>query len=151
MTLQVWRGCAFPDELLYDVQLHVWARPEGEDFVLGMTDVAQTMGGRVVSMTWKKPGRVLARGQAVAVVESAKWVGPFPTPLSGQLRAINREAFDADIAIANRDPYGEGWLARVQPQELDTERRHLVAGDEAFERYRELIEERNLTCYRCEQ
>lgn len=151
MSLQVWRGCAFPDELLYDVQLHVWARPEGDGFVLGMTDVAQTMGGRVVSVTWKKPGRVLTRGQAVAVVESAKWVGPFPTPLTGELLAVNREAFDADIAIANRDPYGKGWLARVHPHELDTERSYLVGGGEAFDRYRELIDERELTCYRCEQ
>ena len=151
MTLQVWRGCAFPDELFYDVKLHVWARPEGDEFVLGMTDVAQTMGGRVVSMTWKKPGRTLVRGQAIAVVESAKWVGPFPTPLTGQLMAITREAFDDDIAIANRDPYGEGWVARVQPHELYAERSNLVGGGEAFERYRELIDELDVTCYRCEQ
>lgn len=151
MALQVWRGCAFPDDLLYDVDLNVWIRVDGDDVVLGMTDVAQTMGGRVVAVTWKKPGRVLQRGQALAVIESAKWVGPFPTPVSGRLRAVNREAFDADIAVANRDPYGTGWLGRISPSDLDAERHHLVDGATAYERYRELIDERSLTCYRCEQ
>ncbi|MHB8340852.1 MAG: glycine cleavage system protein H [Mycobacteriales bacterium] len=150
MTLQVWRGCAFPDELLYDVELHVWVRPDGDELVLGMTDVAQSMGGRVVSVTWKKLGRLLTRGQAVAVVESAKWVGPFPTPVTGELRAVNRAAFEADTAIANRDPYGAGWLARVSPRQLAAERGHLVGGLEAYRRYREFLDERDLTCYRCE-
>lgn len=151
MGLQVWRGCAFPDDLLYDVDLHVWVRSDGPEVVLGMTDVAQTMGGRVVAVTWKRPGRVLRRGQALAVVESAKWVGPFPTPLTGELRAVNRDAFEADVAVANRDPYGRGWLARVAPSDLAAERHHLVDGAVAYQRYREFIEERSLVCYRCEQ
>lgn len=151
MGLQVWRGCAFPDDLLYDVELNVWVRTEGDAVVLGMTDVAQTMGGRMVSVTWKKPGRVLRRGQALAVVESAKWVGPFPTPVSGELLAVNREAFDRDIAIANRDPYGAGWLGRVHPGDFQAEQPHLVDGAAAFDHYRALIEERSITCYRCEQ
>ena len=148
---QVWAGCVVPDDRLYDTELHVWVRLEGEEAVLGMTDVAQSMGGRLVALTWKRPGRVLNRGQTIAVVESAKWVGPFPTPLTGRLVATNSAAFDDDIAIANRDPYGAGWMARIAPTELETERRHLTDGTSAFEFYREFIDAHEIRCFRCEQ
>ncbi len=145
----LWRGCVIPDDLLYDVEMHVWVRLSGETAVLGMTDLAQTMGGRMVQVSWKKPGRSYARGRSLAVIESAKWVGPFPTPLTAELVAVNAAAFAADIRIANRDPYGAGWMARVRPTALEAERGHLAGSREAFERYRALIEEQGLRCYRC--
>ena len=151
MADQHWHGCAVPGDLLYDVDLHVWVRLEDDSdgAVLGMTDVAQTMGGRVVQISWKKTGRSYARGRSLAVIESAKWVGPFPTPLTGELLAVNDAAFAADIAVANRDPYGAGWLARIRPSALAAEREHLVDGPTAFARYQALIDERGIRCYRC--
>jgi glycine cleavage system H protein len=149
MTDQIWNGCVVPDDRLYDLDMHVWVRLDGEEAVLGMTDVAQTMGGRLVQVSWKRPGRTLARGRTVAVLESAKFVGPFPTPLSGQLVAVNRLAFDDDIAIGNRDPYGAGWMARVRPTHLRDERSHLHDGAAAYSFYREFIDEREIRCYRC--
>jgi glycine cleavage system H protein len=145
----LWHGCVVPEELLYDVEMHVWVRLEDDTAVLGMTDVAQSMGGRLVQVSWKKPGRSYARGRSLAVIESAKWVGPFPTPLTAELLEVNAPAFDADIAIANRDPYGAGWMARVRPTALDSERQHLVDGPAAFARYQDLINERDIRCYRC--
>jgi len=146
---RVWNGCAVPGDRLYDVGLHVWVQLHDDEAVLGMTDVAQTMGGRMVQVTWKRPGRTLQRGRPVAVVESAKWVGPFPTPLSGQLLAVNREAFDRDIAVVNRDPYGAGWMARIRPENLAGERGNLVGADEAYEFYRGYIDEHDIRCFRC--
>lgn len=129
--------------------MNVWVRPEADVVVLGMTDVAQTMGGRLVQITWRRTGRSFARGRPLATVESAKWVGPFPTPLTGELVATNEAAFVADIAVANRDPYGAGWIARLRPQRLAEERDHLVDGRAALEAYRAFIEENNVRCYRC--
>jgi glycine cleavage system H protein len=149
MTDQVWRGCVIPDDLLYDVQMHVWVRLTAGTAVLGMTDVAQSMGGRMVQVSWKKTGRSYARGRSLAVIESAKWVGPFPTPLTAELIEVNESAFAADIAVANRDPYGAGWMARIRPVALDEESAHLISGQAAFERYRALIEENGIRCYRC--
>lgn len=148
---RVWAGCVVPDDRLYDVDLHVWVRLEGTEAVLGMTDVAQTMGGRLVALAWKEPGRTLRRGQSIAVVESAKWVGPFPTPLTGRLVATNKLAFEDDIAIANRDPYGAGWMARMAPSALDEERTHLIDGAAAFAHYREFLDAHEIHCFRCEQ
>ena len=145
----LWHGCVVPEDLLYDVEMHVWVRLEDGIAVLGMTDVAQSMGGRLVQVSWKKTGRSYARGRSLAVIESAKWVGPFPTPLTAELLEVNAPKFATDIAIANRDPYGAGWMARVQPAALDDERQHLVDGPTAFARYQALITERDIRCYRC--
>jgi glycine cleavage system H protein len=149
MTDRVWRGCVVPDDRLYDVQLHVWVVPEGDEVVLGMTDVAQSMGGRMVQVSWKKIGRQVRRGQSLAVVESAKWVGPFPTPLSGVLVATNAAAFAEDVTVANRDPYGRGWLARLRPSGFAQERHHLSEGAPAFEAYRRYIDDNAIHCFRC--
>jgi len=146
---QVWNGCVVPGDRLYDLELHVWVQLYGDEAVIGMTDVAQTMGGRMVQVTWKRPGRTLQRGRPVAVVESAKWVGPFPTPLSGRLLAVNREAFERDIAVVNRDPYGAGWMARVLVEDLAGEERHLVGAAAAFDYYRRYIDEHDIRCFRC--
>ncbi|TNC25819.1 glycine cleavage system protein H [Amycolatopsis alkalitolerans] len=149
VTDVVWRGCVVPDDLLYDVGMNVWVRPEGDVVVLGMTDIAQTMGGRMVQITWRRVGKAFARGKSVATIESAKWVGPFPTPLTGELVASNEKAFAEDIAVANRDPYGAGWIARVRPERFAEEREHLVDGHAAMEAYREFMAEHDIHCYRC--
>ncbi|MDH3192838.1 MAG: glycine cleavage system protein H [Acidimicrobiia bacterium] len=150
MASQTWYGCQIPEDLLYDVELNVWVRFEGDQAVIGMTDVSQTLCGRFVQVTWKRPGRTIKRGRGLLVVESAKWVGPVRSPLSGVIVENNDSAFEADIAVANRDPYGDGWLVCIQPTDLDEERHHLDAGDLAFEKYRSFIEENDIRCFRCE-
>jgi glycine cleavage system H protein len=146
---QSWFGCVVPDDLLYDLARDVWLRPEGDEMVLGMTDVAQTRCGRFVGVSFKAVGRHVRQGRPLAVIESAKWVGPFPAPLSGEITAVNDTAFAADVAAANRDPYGRGWLVRLRPSDLEGERSHLVDGAAAFEHYRAVIEEQDIRCFRC--
>lgn len=150
MTVESWFGCEVPDDLLYDVERHVWVRLESGEAVIGMTDVSQTMCGRFVQVTWKKLGKTVARGRSLAVVESAKWVGPVPAPLSGVVLANNEAAFAADVAIANREPYSDGWLVRIEPTNLDAELGDLLDGKKAFEYYRMFIDENEIRCFRCE-
>ena len=148
--MQVYRGCAIPEELLYSVEFNNWVRLEDRGTaLLGMTDMAQSMCGKIVSITWKSPGKVIRRGRTLAVIESAKWVGPFPAPLTCEVVENNAETFDADGLIANRDPYGDGWLLRVQPTALEEERGELLDGLQAIEEFRELIDREELTCMRC--
>jgi len=147
---QVYQGCWVPPELSYDVESEVWVRFEDDGTVtLGMTDVAQTKAGKLVSILFKVPGKTLRSGQSAATVESAKWVGPFPTPLSGEIVANNEETFGRDILIANRDPYGAGWLVRLKPTALADERARLVPGRDAFATIRERIDHDKVRCYRC--
>jgi glycine cleavage system H protein len=152
MSEQNWFGCAIPDDLLYDLDRDVWVRRlESGEVECGMTDVAQTRCGRFVGVSWKPPGKKVKQGRPMAVIESAKWVGPFPAPLSGEISADNRAAFEADIAVANRDPYGAGWLIRLRPADFEAESAHLVDGATAFEHYKKLIEAEGIRCFRCEE
>lgn len=144
------RGCDLPEDLAYDVERDVWARVEADGQVtLGMTDPAQTRCGKLVSIRFKAVGRQVERGQSLATIESAKWVGPFPAVLSGVIAATNEATFRADILAANKDPYGKGWLVRLRPAAWEAERDRLVSGAAALERYRARIDEQKITCMRC--
>src|SRR3990172_9800345 len=114
--MTAYRGCDLPPDLLYDVTRDVWIRPMPDGSItLGMTDAAQTRSGKVLHIVFKKPGRHLDAGQSAATIESAKWAGPFPTPVAGTVVETNEATFAADVLIANRDPYGAGWISRLMP------------------------------------
>ncbi len=142
-------GCEIPEDLHYDVGMHVWVRflPDGSA-QLGMTDPAQTRAGRILKVTPKRPGKRLARGDTAAILESAKWVGPFPTPLSGEVIEANAEVVARPILI-NKELYGRGWIVRLLPDRLEEERGSLLSGPEAVEAYRRVIEAEGLRCIRC--
>ena len=144
-------NCNLPEDLYYVVEKHVWARHEDGVVTVGLTDVAQNLAKGIISVSPKKVGRRVDAGKSVATVESSKWVGPFPAPLSGQITGDNRLGFEADIAVANRDPYGAGWLIRLRPSDFEGESGHLVDGAAASEHYRKLIEEEGIRCFRCEE
>lgn len=142
-------GCVIPRDLLYDVEADVWIRTEGDEVVIGMTDPAQTRCGKIVAVEFRRVGRAIKRGRGLATIESAKWVGPVASPISGELVAVNDAAFARDILIANRDPYGNGWLARIRPNDFPAERVHLQTWDEAFALYKQRIDELEIRCFRC--
>lgn len=145
----IYRACEIPEDLHYDVARDVWVRWEEDGTAtLGMTDTAQARLGRLVNVKFKAVGKTLRIGQPAAVLESAKWVGPFPTPLSGVLIRVN-QAFDTDILLLNKDPYGAGWLAQVRPTNTEEERLGLLTGPAAFEAYRRKIDELQIHCIRC--
>lgn len=148
--MPIFYGCDIPEDLYFDYDRDLWVRFEADgSATLGMTDTAQTRGGKLVNIQFKKVGKALKAGQSAAIIESAKWVGPFPMPFAGEIVAVNEAGFRDDILIANRDPYGAGWLVRVRPLDLAAERGHLVTGAEAFERYKQRILETGLKCFRC--
>lgn len=147
--MTVHRGCHIPTDRSYDVAGDLWVRFEGDLVRLGTTDLAQTRMGKLVSIRFRKPGRPVRAGGSVATVESAKWVGPVHTPFAGEIVATNTAAFDADILIANKDPYGEGWVSLLRPDDPTQPDRPLLAGDEAVEAYVARIDELDVSCFRC--
>lgn len=147
--MAVYRGCDVPPDLHYDVEGDLWVRPEGDLARLGLTDVAQTRMGKMVSIRFKRVGRAVKAGGSVATVESAKWVGPVHTPFACDVVATNEAAYEADILIANRDPYGAAWVVLVRPHDPHEVTVGLVTGEEAIERYRARIDELGARCYRC--
>jgi glycine cleavage system H protein len=147
--LIVHRGCAIPDGYLYDVENDLWVRFEEDVARMGLTDVAQTRMGRMVSIRFKKIGRRVAAGKSIATVESAKWVGPIHSPFDGEIVATNHAAYDADILAANKDPYETGWISMVRPDDPATATDGLLTDVEAVAAYRARIDELDISCYRC--
>ncbi len=122
------RGCKLPDDLLYDVDNHIWFRELGDGNVkLGMTTVATAMSGKLVAFTPKKVGRAVAAGKSCATVESGKWVGPAKSAAAGEIVAVN-EALAATPTLANDDPYGDGWLVVLKPEAWASAKATLVPG-----------------------
>ena len=122
------RGCNLPDALLYDVDNHIWYQelPDG-NVKLGMTTVATAMAGQLVAFTPKKPGRKVDAGKSCATVESGKWVGPAKSAAAGELVAVNEDLVNKP-ALANEDPYGEGWLVIIKPDDWAAVKATLVPG-----------------------
>jgi glycine cleavage system H protein len=129
------RGCHLPDDLLYDVESHIWFQelPDG-NVKLGMTTVATAMAGQLVAFTPKKAGRRLEAGRSCATVESGKWVGPAKSLAGGEVAAVN-EALIARPALANEDPYGTGWMVIVKPDDWASVKPSLIIGSEVGPRY----------------
>jgi glycine cleavage system H protein len=129
------RGCNLPDDLLYDVENHIWYRemPDG-NVKLGMTSVATAMAGQVVAYTPKKAGRAVEAGKSCATIESGKWVGPAKSAAAGSVAATN-EALTAKPSLANDDPYGEGWLVILKPNDWAAAKATLTPGTQVAPKY----------------
>lgn len=143
-------GCELPENLWFHVDMDVWLRPLPDGAVLlGMTDPALTRAGRIVHMG-PRVGRRVEAGRSVATVESAKWVGPVPTPLPGVVAAANPDVL-ADPNLVNRDPYDRGWMVRFEPSVGPEafEGFGLVFGPAAVQPYTEKLRALGLTCIRC--
>lgn len=138
-------GCNIPDDLYYLVEKHVWARHEGEIVVVGLTDVAQHLAKGIISVTTKRAGKSLAKGKSVGTVESSKWVGPVPAPVGGEIVEVNA-ALAGDPGLLNRDPYGEGWIAKLRPDDWEGESADLVTGAEGVAAYQTFLEEQGISC-----
>ena len=122
------KGCNLPDDLLYDVENQIWFRELGDGTVrLGMTSVATAMAGKLVAYTPKSVGKDVKAGKSCATVESGKWVGPAKTAAGGTVVAVN-DALSENPSLANSDPYGEGWLLVLKPEEWDSVKGTLVPG-----------------------
>ena len=126
--MPVVRGCNLPDELLYDVDNHIWYQDQGDGTVkMGMTMVATALAGRLVAYTPKKVGRAVEAGKSCATIESGKWVGPAKTAMAGEIASVN-EAMVATPDLANADPYGAGWLLTLKPENWGEAKARLTPG-----------------------
>ncbi|MGH8251630.1 MAG: glycine cleavage system protein GcvH [Steroidobacteraceae bacterium] len=103
-----------PADLRY-TKSHEWVRrlPDGS-VEIGITDHAQEQLGDLVFVEVPEAGRVLATGDACAVVESVKAASDVYSPVGGDVLAGN-ELLATQPELINQDPYGQGWILRVKP------------------------------------
>lgn len=104
-----------PQDLRYTEE-HEWVRPGDDGTVVGITDHAQEQLGDVVYVDLPPDGATVSAGEAFGEVESTKSVSDLFAPISGTVSARN-EALEDRPELLNSDPYGEGWLVRIQPDD----------------------------------
>ena len=147
--MAVVNGCNIPEDLLYDVDpeanAFTWAKDNGDGtYTVGLTSIAAAMAGRLVAYTPKKPGKVIERRKSVATIESGKWVGPVPTPLTAEIVEIN-DALKTNPALANDDPYGQGWIVKIKPTKPE-EVNSLLKGQAAVDALTKVANEKGIKC-----
>lgn len=138
-------NCNLPEDLYYVVAKHVWARRDGELVTIGMTDVAQNLAKTIIAVTPKAAGKLVQKGRNVATVESGKWVGPVPAPVSGEIVEVN-QALATSPGLINSDPYGAGWIARLRPSDWDADAADLASGPDGIEAYRQFLDAEGIAC-----
>lgn len=146
--MSIYRGCELPDDLYYDLD-YLWARPNGDgSFTLGLTDPAQTMAGRVLAATFRKPGTHREAGRHVATIESGKWVGGVPLPFAGTLERVNPAVIE-NPGLINVAPYTDAWLIVARPDDAEAALALLSRGPEAVAALREWVDRYDIECMRC--
>ncbi len=107
-----------PSELKY-VASHEWLRMEDDGTItIGITDHAQDALGDIVYVELPDVGDTVAVDDEVAVVESVKAASDVYAPITGEVVEIN-EALEDDPEVINTDPYGDGWMYRIKPDNAD--------------------------------
>jgi glycine cleavage system H protein len=109
-----------PSELRYSTD-HEWIRQDGNTVTIGVTDFAQDSLGDVVFVEVPESGATLELGESFTEVESTKSVSDIYAPVSGTISEVN-DALDDQPELLNSDPYGEGWICRIEmsnPAEID--------------------------------
>ncbi|HEV6954834.1 MAG TPA: glycine cleavage system protein GcvH [Promicromonospora sp.] len=101
----------FPENLKYTTE-HEWL-DGSTPAVVGVTDVAAEALGDVVYLELPEVGAQIEAGSVVGEIESTKSVSELYSPVSGTVAEVNTEAVD-NPEIVNQDPYGKGWLFKVE-------------------------------------
>ena len=108
-----------PDDLMY-TGTHEWLRRDGDGVVIGITDYAQGELTDIVFVELPQVGRQLGAKDEICALESIKAVAYVYAPIAGKLAAVN-EKLSKQPELINKDPYGEGWIVRIeagQPEQL---------------------------------
>ena len=114
---------------------HEWLRREDDGSVtIGITDHAATSLGDLVYVELPEVGQDIEAGGEMAVVESVKAASDVYAPVAGSVAAVNEELSD-DPEKINADPYGDGWIVRLEIEGLDES--ELMSPDA----YQELLDE----------
>jgi glycine cleavage system H protein len=141
-------GCEFRPELYYDADYQIWVRlEEGGEFSVGMTDISQSIAGRILHVRVRRPGTMRPAGKPVATVESGKWAGPVPNLFDCTIASANLDVLEHPDLL-NSQPY-EAWIARVTPaQPVAQALTVLVTGEAAWAGYQARCRRDGIECKR---
>ena len=101
-----------PEGLQYTKE-HEWVSVDGSIYTMGITDYAQEALGDIVYVQLPKVGEIITGGKICGEVESTKSVSEIFAPVSGAVHSVN-EALSNAPELINSDPYGAGWLVKIE-------------------------------------
>jgi len=117
----------FPEGLLY-TESHEWVKVEGSQVTIGLTDYAQSQLKDIVYVDIPEVGSEFKRGDSIGVVESVKTVADIYSPITGKVIDANFTLKDHPQFV-NEDPYGKGWLVKMEIQDREELKGLLSAKD----------------------
>jgi len=120
-------GYSFPDDLYYHKE-HFWAKVEGGNISMGVSDFAQKLAGQIVFVELPSRGKTVEQGKPCGSMESGKWVGRIYSVLSGKVESSNQD-LEENPELINESPYEKGWLCKIIPSNLQEELKNLMQVD----------------------
>jgi len=118
-------------ENLYYTKSDEWLKAEDDIGTIGVTDYAQDQLGDIVYLEKIGKGKKLKQGENLTTIESVKAVSDVNAPVAGEIIEVNEKLLD-DASIINKDPYGEGWIAKIKIENKD-ELKDLMSAQEYSE------------------
>jgi len=104
----------FPAELKYTKD-HEWVRIDGDVAYIGITEFAQRELGDIVYVDITSLGKEVSKEAVFGTVEAVKTVSDLFMPVTGTLLEVNAK-LDSQPELVNTDPYGDGWMVKITPQ-----------------------------------
>lgn len=105
----------FPDNLKYTKD-HEWVRIEGNAAYIGITDFAQRELGDIVYVEIETLDEEIEENEVFGTVEAVKTVSDLFMPLTGKIVEVN-EGLESEPELVNSDPYGDGWMIKIEMEE----------------------------------
>ena len=102
----------FPEELKYTND-HEWVRVEGNVAYAGITDFAQHELGDIVYIEIDTLGKEVTKEDQFGTVEAVKTVSDLLMPITGKITELNKK-LDTNPELVNTDPYGDGWMVKIE-------------------------------------
>lgn len=113
-------------------QEEFWADIQGKAATVGLTDFLQKAKGDVAFLETAEPGTEVKRGDEIGKIETIKATFSIISPVSGKIAEVNPE-MDASPYLINQDPYGAGWIYRIELSDPEGDKAQLMEASEHFE------------------
>ncbi|MFW9932896.1 MAG: glycine cleavage system protein H [Candidatus Thorarchaeota archaeon] len=109
----------FPDDLRYysSETDSLWLKDEGGKIRLGITQLGAFAAGKIKFIRLRPAGKDVKSGRSIGTLESGKWTGAVKAPVGGVITEVN-DALKDNPALLNDDPYGAGWIALIDPEDM---------------------------------
>lgn len=115
--------------------------------IIGVTSILTAIAGKLVRARLKTRGVSVERGKSLGTLESERFVGPIPSPVSGLVIESNQNIIDRPKTV-NESPYEQGWVARLKPSRLNEERALLMNTDSSRMLLAQKIAQFRVRCFK---